>query len=252
MIADAPTEHLATEYQRIIGDIDRSLLKLDELEGRPPAVPVAPPSRIQTPAQSHSEPLRGPAPDPGSHPLTSNPDVDYGTDPGLDLPPTEGEPRSRVALMVAVALVALGLVGWLIWRASSGRSERPIVEETTVAPISADSDVAPVETAAPATGLTVMPVSHDYGTIRKGTRATRQFEIANNTDEPVTVQVARSACRCLYYEHAPVIPPKAKEALTVTIDGARARAGDLRETVRVTAKSDATVATTFDVIATVR
>ncbi|MFZ2492567.1 MAG: hypothetical protein WA208_13900, partial [Thermoanaerobaculia bacterium] len=46
MTADAPTEHLAAEYQRIVRAIDASLLKLDELEGRgqvPPAAPPAPP-----------------------------------------------------------------------------------------------------------------------------------------------------------------------------------------------------------------
>ena len=88
--------------------------------------------------------------------------------------------------------------------------------------------------------------------MRKGTRVTRQFEIANTTDEPISINVSRSACRCLYYEHAPVIPPKAKESVTVTVDGAKAKAGTLHETLKVTAKSDASVGTSFDVIATVQ
>ena len=33
MIADAPTEHLAAEYQRLVIEIDRALGKLNELEG---------------------------------------------------------------------------------------------------------------------------------------------------------------------------------------------------------------------------
>ena len=48
MVADAPTDHLATEYQRLIGDLDASLAKLDELEGRSGTVtppPPPPPSR---------------------------------------------------------------------------------------------------------------------------------------------------------------------------------------------------------------
>ena len=63
---------------------------------------------------------------------------------------------------------------------------------------------------------------------------------------------ARSACRCLYYEYVELVPPKGKETITVTVDGARAPAGALRETVKVTAKNDPAVATSFDVIATVR
>jgi hypothetical protein len=88
--------------------------------------------------------------------------------------------------------------------------------------------------------------------VRKGTRATRQYEIANTTDEPISIALARSACRCLYYEHAPVVPPKAKESITVTIDGARAQVGTLRESIRVSSKADPAVGTSLDVIATVR
>src|SRR5205823_279661 len=41
MIADAPTEQLAAEYQRLIASIDESLRKLDEVEGRPTTQPGA-------------------------------------------------------------------------------------------------------------------------------------------------------------------------------------------------------------------
>lgn len=254
MIADAPTEHLAGEYQRLVAEIDRSLFKLDELEGIVPPVPAVPQATQHEPAKPHGDPLRAQAPDPGAMPLTANPSFGDETSPGIDLPPGEEVPRSRLALIAIAAILALALVGWLIWRASSGREEGPIVEDTSAAPIATDSDVAPAETVPPAaaSALTVKPLAHDFGTIRKGTRATRQFEISNDTDEPLTIQVARSTCRCLFYEHAPVIPPKAKEALTVTVDGARAKAGELRETIKVTSKSDPSVATSFDVIATIR
>jgi len=245
MIADAPTEHLAGEYTRLIGEIDRSMLKLDELDGVAPAVAAVPPV-THDPAKAHGDPLRDHAADLASHPLTANPQFDdESTLPGVVMP-DGAEPRSRMPLMVLVAVVVLGFLGWMIWRASS-RDERPVVEETTATEV----DTAPIEAPAVA-DLVLAPAAHDYGTIRKGTRATRQFEIANNTDEPMAIEVARSACRCLFYEHAPVIPPKAKEALTVTVDGARAKAGELRETVKISAKSDPGVATSFDVIATIR
>ena len=76
--------------------------------------------------------------------------------------------------------------------------------------------------------------------------------IANTSDEPMSVEVARSTCRCLYYEHAPVIPPNAKESLTITVDGAKAKAGALSETVRITKKGDPTVATSVQGTATIQ
>lgn len=257
MTADAPTESLAAEYQRLIGEIDRSLGKLNELEGAaatpPPPPPARPADRLKT--------------EPGLRPLVTTPVAEEAEPEAAayeELPPAEGEPSSRMPLILGIAVVALALIGWLIWRASSdGKSAAtttaPIVEETsgeTAGETSTLPDTAVDETAstAPAAGaaLTATPRSHDYGTIRKGTRATRQFEITNNTDQPISIAVARSACRCLFYEHAPVIPPKAKESLTVTVDGARAKAGDLRESIKVTAKSDPTTGTSVDVIATIR
>ncbi|HYI09806.1 MAG TPA: DUF1573 domain-containing protein [Thermoanaerobaculia bacterium] len=248
MHADAPTEHLASEYQRLIGEIDRNMVKLDELEGGD-TMPLPPPPAIPPP------PFRG-----------SAPKTEAGTQPLIvpenhDLPETEAEPRSRLPLILGAAVIALAAMAGLAWWASSDRKPvTGIVEDGPVAGDTADTtDTTATETATTAgatatvdEGLAAAPPSHDYGTIRKGTRATRQFELTNNTDQPVTIVVARSACRCLFYEHARIIPPKAKENLTVTIDAARAKAGELREAVKITAKSDPSVGTTVDVIATVQ
>ncbi len=205
MAADAPTEHLAAEYRRLIGEIDTSMGKLEELDGM--NIPLA----------------------------------------RTELPPVEDESRSRVAIIVVIALIGLALIGWLIWRASSDRvpEETPIVEETTTTAAETQPPAAPRV-------LSVSPPSNDYGVIRKGTRATRQFEITNHTEEPVSIAIARSTCRCLFYEHAEVVPPKGKETITVTVDGARAEAGELRETIRITSKSNPAVGTSLDVIATIR
>ncbi|HEV7767036.1 MAG TPA: DUF1573 domain-containing protein [Thermoanaerobaculia bacterium] len=245
MTSDAPTEHLAAEYQRLIVEIDRSLGKLGELEGAaaipPPAPGPAGNPRLKT--------------EPGMRPLVTLPiaeEVEELTP--ADLPLGEEEPRSRVPLILAATLVALVLIGWLVWRASSDRGAAPeVVAESTAPDTSVEEPTTATATVAPATGpLAVAPPSHDYGVIRKGTRATRQFEIANNSDEPVSIAVDRSACRCLYYEHAPVVPPKSKESLTVTIDGAKAKVGELREAVRIKLKNDPTVATTVDVKAMIQ
>ena len=204
LAADAPTEHLAAEYRRLIQELDHSIHKVDELEGKP---------LVRTP-----EPP----------------------------PMVEDEPRSRVAIILIIAVIALALIGGLTWWASRDRvpvKETPVVQET--APTT-ETVAAPVQL------LTITPTSHDYGVIRKGTRATRQFEIANRSEEPVSIAIARSTCRCLFYEHAEVVPPKGKETITVTVDGARAESGDLRETIRVTSKANPTVGTSFDIIATIR
>ncbi|HEX8252131.1 MAG TPA: DUF1573 domain-containing protein, partial [Thermoanaerobaculia bacterium] len=253
MTTDAPTEHLASEYQRLIAEIDRALGKLDELEGRPAAPPTAPPA--PEPTRPHGDPLGAQRPRSeammagaasgagaaaagaaasaaGMRPLAAS----TAHDPLADaptIPPIAGEPRSRLPLIIGAALLALGLIAWLIWRASD-RGGETIVEETPGVVAGATSDTADsgtstaddtIAASAPAiAGLTAAPEAHDYGVIRKGTRATRQYELTNTTEEPMTINVARSTCRCLFYEHAPVIPPKGKESLTITIDGARAKA----------------------------
>jgi Protein of unknown function (DUF1573) len=257
MSADAPTEHLATEYQRLIVEIDRSLVKLEELEGRTAPPPTAPPAH--EPAKPHGDPLA--AQRRSTHPAMRGMDHELAEPPAI--PPAEGmdEERSRLPLIIGAALVALAVIAGLIWWASNDRGTGAVVEEPVAVATATDTvepgtDVAD-DTISPAgapipTEITVAPSSHDFGVIRKGTRATRQYEISNTTDEPVSIVVARSACRCLYYEHAPVISPKAKENLTVTVDGARAKAGELREQIRISSKADAAVSTTIDVNATIR
>jgi hypothetical protein len=124
--------------------------------------------------------------------------------------------RALVPLILAVTLVALVLIRWLVWRASTDRGATPplVAESSTTAPASTAPDTSieePPTTTAPAAGaLAVTPPSHNHGVIRKGTRATRQFELTNGTSDPLSIQVATSTCR-LYYEHAPVIPPNAEE-----------------------------------------
>lgn len=194
---------------------------------------------------------------PAARPLTTTPDYASEYDDGAVTQPGNA---GRVLLLVGVVILALALIGWLVWRASSkGPADGTVVEETATTTTTVTTSEEPeTTTTAPATiaeaaqSLEVTPASRDYGLVRKGTRVTRQYEIANTSDEPMSITLARSACRCLYYEHAPVVPPRAKESITVTVDGAKAKAGTLRETIRVTSRSDPSVGTSFDVIATVQ
>jgi Protein of unknown function (DUF1573) len=243
LVAEAPTELIAADYRRVIADIDIALAKLDQIDGTLPRAAAAapPPPPPQAPRVNTQ---------PGMRPLVTTTAVDG------DAHITEGsDARSRLLLIVGAAVLALAAIGWLIYKASAGPERPAVVEEepTATATTATVTEEEPAATPARAARLlTVTPDTNDYGIVRKGTRATRQYEIVNNSDEPISVAVARSTCRCLYYEHAPVVPPKAKESLTVTIDGAKAKPGPLLESIRVSAKSDASVVTTFDVTATVR
>src|SRR5688572_30545245 len=227
LVSDAPTELIAAHYRRVIADIDVSLAKLEQ--------PDAPAARARS--EAGMRPLVTPKIEEDA---TIN---DYSSSDASDS-------RSRLLLITAAAVIALAAIAWLIWRASDKPEAGAVVEPPAATTVV--EETAPVPATPAARPLVVTPDSIDYGILRKGTRVTRQYEIVNNTDEPLSPQVSRSTCRCLYYEHAPVIPPKAKESLTVTIDGAKAKPGPLLESIRITSKSDPSIVTTFDVTATVR
>lgn len=268
LVSDAPTEHLATEYQRLVRDVDAALMKLDELEGRAGgaisaaagavaasmsgAVPQAVPPRGATPAgQAQGDPLRM-ATEPGMRPLSPAPGAPTAEgERGYATPPANTQ--SRMLLMTLAGIVVLALIGWLIWRASSDRKTAagqstapPVVSETTPA------RVTPVTPAPPPAMLTIAPAAVDFGTVTKGTRAARQLEITNNGTTPAKIHVARSKCRCLYYEYAPQVGMKKKETITVTLDAARAKVGALDETISVTANKDPSLTATFQVTGTVK
>jgi hypothetical protein len=247
MAAEAPTDQLAQEYQRLVLSIEGSLAKLDELEGAAPA------PRLKT----------GPGMTPLTQPLAEPVYDDDATQ--VDYEPPVGTPVSnlRLAMIVAAGVLVLALIAWLIWRASSDRGAAPtatttaadtVVETTTSSATEPAAEAAAATQTAAAAGdpLSVSPQAQDYGTIRKGTRATRQFDVLNSGTEPMTMVVARSACRCLYYEYRGTVPPKGRESITVTIDGAKAKAGELAETVKVSVKNDPAIVTSFDVTATIR
>ncbi len=227
---------------KMLADVDAQLRELGDI-----TAPVIPPPVIPPP--SHDDDSLG------SRPIVNT--ATYEEPEGV-MQPGGGMPR--VLILGAVTLLALALIGWLIWRASSDRPATGTVVEETTAPATETTATAPdtvaevpeTDTIAPAAaGMRIAPRSQDYGLIRKGTRATRQYQFRNDSDEPVTIAVSRSTCRCLYYEYEALVPPKATESITVTVDGAKAKAGTLRETINVTPKGGG-AGTSFDVIATVQ
>jgi Protein of unknown function (DUF1573) len=248
MIAEAPSEHLATEYQRLIGVIDGSLAKLDELERGAPAGASGPAAAVPPPAPPRTTSA-------GNRPLVT-PQADTVVTPAA-------AQSSRMLIIVVIGVVVLALIGWLLWRASGERHTRtqPVAEQpSTVAPLDTAqpaTSAAPATTPAPrpaASGnvLKITPALQDYGTIRKGTRAVRQFTIENASAAAVPLKVARSTCKCLFYDYVDKVPAHGKETITVTVDGARAKAGDLRETIDVTSKDDPSATAAMTVHAVIR
>jgi hypothetical protein len=264
MISDSPTEQLAGEYQRLIASIDESLRKLDELEGRPATQPgsrplpppVTPPVPPAPPVQSMTSP--------GARPLSPEP----VTEPQryVDEPAPAAVGGSRTLLIIVVGVLVLGAIAYLIWRAS--RDRRPASTSTTgsvveqpVTPAQPDT-IAPATTAPAASSTApagngvfkITPALADYGVIRKGTRAVRQFEAVNAGSAPIVIEVARSSCHCLIYDYngKTAIAPGAKETITVTVDGAKAKAGTVDEQVTVREKKGTAVLGTIGVRAVVK
>lgn len=235
MASDAPTERLAAEYRRLVGEIDSSFSKLDELEKRG-ALPDTQPM-LDSPKRT----------EPGTRPLVAPPVLD-GSDE------MAASTQTRLIGIILGGVIVLGFIGWILWRASSdGRANSPAAAERTAVTETAapETDITPA-TPLIAEALSAEPPVHDYGIIRKGTRAARQFEIANSTDTPVTIQVERSECRCLFYDYASLVPPKGKETITVTVDGAKGKAGNLSESITVSSKADKTIGTTLQINAVIR
>src|SRR5579872_557267 len=156
LVGDSPSAVLAAEYQRLIGEIDNALLKLDELEGRKPPVNTDTNPAMRTTG-------------PGTRPL-----VRTGEGGPMATEPLESAPnaRSRIAIIVVAAVIVLAIIGWLIWRASSERAQSvPIVEQPITNTTTNAAVPPPAVTPAPAVPLafTVTPAAADYGVIRRGT-----------------------------------------------------------------------------------
>jgi len=246
--ADSPTERLAAEYGRLQEDVQRSIAKLDEIDGGAaaidPRVETAvgrKPMRAETPAERGVEPAGA---------------VDRGIYSDETVRSDGDRPSSgvRVMLIALVGIAVLAILGFFVWRASSHAKEPDrIVEQrpTTTTAFQEQQPAAPA-TAPPGSLLRVVPASADYGTIRKGTRAVRQFEITNGGTAPLPIRASRSNCRCLFYEYAGQIAPGKKETITVTVDGAKAKRGALDETVQVSSKNDTTMTASFTIHAVIK
>jgi hypothetical protein len=227
LAADAPTEHLARRYRDVVADIDASVAKLDALDGEPAAAPPAA-GPAAAAARSWSD-----APVYAHEPVSSEARRRGG--------------GGRALLILLAGAFMIGIIALLFW--SWLRRDDP--EAPIVRPETAVTETLPAPAAEAEPDLAVVPERHDYGTIRRGARAARQFEIRNNTDEPMAIDVKRSACRCLWFEYADTIPARGTTTLTVTVDASKVTGAQLEEMVEVVTTADPGASATFVVAAAV-
>ncbi|HXI14278.1 MAG TPA: DUF1573 domain-containing protein [Thermoanaerobaculia bacterium] len=251
LAADAPSDHLAREYMRVMADVEASLARLDSLESSDTTIYARPvPPTAERPA-----PVERPQPEWSSS-------ATAGSDAVGDFAPTETETHSvdktRAFMFSVIGVVLLAAFGFYAWRSMSGSDkERPrIVEQrdndvpARETPVTVEPAASPAASPDASAGpLTIKPDSHDFGTIRKGTRATRQYDLTNGSDSDLVLKVSRSGCRCMYYEYVDKLPANGNSNLTVTVDGGKAKKGELRETIEIKAKTGDTSYGSIEVVA---
>jgi hypothetical protein len=252
---DAPTELLATEYARLMSEIDRALEKLNELDRNGEALPNLEATQIHEPRMTGSRPSVA-----GERVLAASTAptlADSETRPRTyDQPLGRQSNMTRLLLMAVVGLAVLAVLYFLVTRASARKSNDRIVESDTAASSTNRTETAPLVAdtapAVPASPISAKPAALDYGVIRKGTRKVLQVDVLNSGATAVPITVARSTCKCLFYEYGKDVPAKGKTTVTVAVDGGRAKAGTLDETIAVTSKGDPNIATSFTVKATIK
>jgi hypothetical protein len=242
---DAPSEQLALRYIELQREIDVALSKLDELASPSPREdrPTAPGSPHPDPRPATvAVPAAPPMPQHRTAPGSPATTADWKERPVAPAPVHDSiveapDDNRRLLLLVLITVLVLAGLGYLVWRFTAGDKGEPatIVEETAAEETVAPGTVTETVAAESSSTLTVSPTSHDFGVIRKGTRAVRQFRLANNSDKPVQVSIARSQCRCLWFDYDQTIPAKGSTVLAITVDGAKAKSGALAERVSISA-----------------
>jgi hypothetical protein len=240
LASSAPTKALARKYSELIGDINRSILGLDDpgalarrsTSERPlpppePAVAATPPPASKSPRSVSNIPLR--------------------TAPGVYAADAVSEKSAigRIALILGLAIILICVLAFFVWRfGGEPRTEpEPAVEVTSPEPSAAS---------APLPGLRVSPEAQDYGVVYKGTRVAKSFEIANTRDSDLTIEIERSECRCLWFDHPQVVSAGGTVQLTIAVDGDLAPPGLLSEAVVISTKEPPRQATEVQITAQIR
>jgi len=244
LITDSPTETLAGRYADVMMEVDSAIRKLEELQ-KPPGRPATQPGGAVLPGVALPVPPSPPASSSAGSKSLHRPVSDHGSPqaarPGIN------PDRPRLLTIILVGAVVLAVLGWLAWTllAKKGDSDQPVAATTNTA-------IESTPAAEPPSTLEIDPQTADYGVVRKGTRVAKNFSVTNNGDAPLTLDLPRSTCRCLWFDVKGAVPANGSLMLGVIVDGARAKSGKLEETITIRTKEQPDLEATLTVSAEVR
>ena len=257
LAASSPSKQLARRYQELITEINKAIVGLDGVDPdviarRSGEIPVQLPDSEKP---TREKPLPPPGvpiitpqkPAPAERPILSSYAV---TSPSA---PSEDGTLMRVVMIVGLAIVMIGVLALFVWKFSGDRPAPG--EPASIATQPAEQEPvtpAPEPKPAPPSPLRITPQQQDFGTVAKGTSAVRTFELVNDGKKPLTLELARSRCRCLWYDPPKTLPAGGRGTLTVRVDGARAPAGLVAESIEITAKGAPDVVAVFEINAEVK
>lgn len=247
LLQTAPDERLAARYEATLTELQKSIDQLDRIDReanveqrqpefdpnetrsvRPSAAPVLPGVGTADTTRSFED-----AEFPTQERSWNDPVVRDESDlAARDQRPGSGGNSVVAWIAGIIILVALVIGAFLFWPESDEAAEDDLATSETVV------EDAVAEPEPPPAILAVEPSTYDYGIIQKGTRSVHRFTLRNRTDQVLPISVGRSECRCLWYEYPPEIPAGESVELAITVDGARAEAGVLSETVVLTSEAN--------------
>lgn len=243
LASSSPSKQLARRYQELIADINKAIVGLDEVD--PDMIARKSVERPIVHAESAS---RGASPQPPPSPFASERREAPGDRPilsstfGAPVPVAENDEGTtlRIVLIIGLAVVLLGVLALFVWKFSGERPEEvqtgPAPSPAVAAPPPTEEPVTPALEPKPESPLAASPQQHDFGTIAKGTSAVGTFEITNRSKASLTLELSRSKCRCLWYDPPKRISAGGRGTLTIRVDGSRAPAGHLAETIEISGK----------------
>ncbi|HUF16747.1 MAG TPA: DUF1573 domain-containing protein [Thermoanaerobaculia bacterium] len=241
--SDAPTGHMAQLYERVISEIDSAIQKLDELdkgEGGALALPLATP-------EAPSKPLH-PAMIGAEERIEEREWQAQGAD--VYSPSVQRDQSGlRKGILALIAIAVIALLAFFAWSVTRTADDSPAVVEEAGSEAEVTPDPTPVVIEQ---ALAISPASFDFGVVAKGTRKAARFQIVNDTGSALPVAVSRSQCRCLWFQHPQIIPPDSTATLSITVDAARAKSGNLEEIVTISSKNDSSITADVEVIASIQ
>lgn len=260
LAASAPSKQLARHYQEMIAEINKAIVGLDGVDPeviarksgeRPVQLPESERPTREKPLPAPGVPIITPQkPENDERPILSSYTVAATT--------AESEDRTllRIVMIVGLAVVMIGVLALFVWKFSGDRAApaEPVTPATVTATPLEEEPVTPAPELkpGPASSLSISPQQQYFGTIAKGTNAVRTFEIVNRGKKAVTLEIARSRCRCLWYDPPATLPAGGRGTLTVRVDGAKAPEGLLTESIEISVKGTTDAAAVFEITAEVK